>query len=76
MAVLVDDGERSFDVDVQLLPPGIREGTVLRVPVREAQSLEWRSAIVDEEEFARRAKEAARILTELKKRDPGGDVRL
>ena len=76
IAVLIDDDERALDVPLKRLPKGIHEGHVLRVPQRGTDQFEWGEAIVDEQARAQGAEEAKRILHELKKRDPGGDVSL
>ncbi len=75
-ATLVGDSGDTITVALQDLPAGIREGTVLRVP-RDAQvGPDWRSAQIDAAETERRKREAEETLKELRRRDPGGDIKL
>ncbi len=76
IAVLVRDiGARVVELPLTDLPEGTREGSVLRVPA--AQGLpDWAGAELDEEARQARLEEAERILARLKRRDPGGDVKL
>jgi hypothetical protein len=74
IAVLVaDDDEDTLDVPLNVLPHGLREGTVLRVTESEGHPL-WASAMLDEELRLRRLRQAETALNELKSRDPGGDI--
>ena len=74
IAVLVaDDDEETLDVPLNVLPHGLREGTVLRVTESEGHPL-WASAMLDEELRLRRRRQAETALNELKSRDPGGDI--
>ena len=74
IAVLVaDDDEETLDVPLNVLPHGLREGTVLRVTESESHPL-WASAMLDEELRLRRLRQAETALNELKSRDPGGDI--
>ena len=74
IAVLVaDDDEETLDVPLNVLPHGLREGTVLRVTESEGHPL-WVSAMLDEELRLRRLRQAETALNELKSRDPGGDI--
>ena len=66
---------RQEDVPVTLLPAGIREGVVLRVP-EPGGSPAWAHAVVDEELHEARLREAEEVLERLRRRDPGGDVAL
>jgi hypothetical protein len=75
VAVVVTDDGRSFDVPQRLLPKGSREGSVLRVTLRHGTP-DWPHAIVDEEEQARRLRDARKTLDRMKKSDPGGDIEL
>ena len=76
VAVLVaDDDERQVDVSLSQLPPGIRPGTVLRVPDSGGDPL-WQAATVDEEMRLTRLREAEEVLARLRRRDPGGDITL
>ena len=74
IAVLVadDDGE-TVDVPLAVLPPGVREGSVLSVSESAGEPL-WSSAVLDEEFRLERLKRAEAALDELRKRDPGGDI--
>ncbi len=74
IAVLVaDDDEETLDVPLNVLPHGLREGTVLRVTESEGHPL-WASAMLDEELRLRRLRQAETALNELKSRDPSGDI--
>ena len=74
IAVLVaDDDEETLDVPLNVLPHGLREGTVLRVTESEGHPL-WASAMLDEELRLRRLRQAETALNELKSRDPGGNI--
>jgi hypothetical protein len=74
IAVLVaDDDEDTLDVPLNVLPHGLREGTVLRVTESEGHPL-WASAMLDEELRLRRLRQAETALNEFKNRDPGGDI--
>ena len=74
IAVLVaDDDEETLDAPLNVLPHGLREGTVLRVTESEGHPL-WASAMLDEELRLRRLRQAETALNELKSRDPGGDI--
>ena len=74
IAVLVaDDDEETLNVPLNVLPHGLREGTVLRVTESEGHPL-WASAMLDEELRLRRLRQAETALNELKSRDPGGDI--
>ena len=76
IAVLVRDGdERTEDVPLETLPAGSREGTVLRVPGVDGWP-DWTAAVVDEETRHARLREAEEGLERLKRRDPGGDIKL
>jgi hypothetical protein len=74
IAVLVaDDDEETLDVPLNVLPHGLREGTVLRVTESEGHPL-WASAMSDEESRLKRLRQAETALNELKSRDPGDDI--
>ena len=76
LAILVGDSGEEHSVQLNQLPGGTTEGTVLRV-MRDADGLlDWQSAQVDQEEAKRRAQEAEDLLNKLQRRDPGGDVDL
>lgn len=76
LAVLVRDGdERTAEVPVRDLPAGCRAGTVLRVPAPDGQP-NWAAAVPDEEARLARLREAEDVLARLRRRDPGGDIRL
>ncbi|MXX55503.1 MAG: DUF3006 domain-containing protein [Gemmatimonadetes bacterium] len=74
VAVLVrDEDAHHEDVPVTLLPAGVGEGAVLRVP-EFGDSPAWAHATVDEELRMARLREAEEVLDRLRRRDPGGDV--
>ena len=74
VAVLVgDDDQETLDVPLSVLPPGSREGSVLRVGESAGEPL-WTSAVLDEELRLERLRQAEAALDELRKRDPGGDI--
>ncbi|UCG85626.1 MAG: DUF3006 domain-containing protein [Gemmatimonadota bacterium] len=75
-AVLVGDDGDEVLVPLSNLSTHVREGSVLRVRVGQSGELNWPEARIDDEETARRQKEAEEVLRELRKRDPGGDVQL
>ncbi len=74
IAVLVPDDGGVVEVDRSQLPTGAKPGMVLRVTRDEAGELLWGEAQVDVEATAKRLEEAEAILSELRKRDPGGDI--
>lgn len=74
VAVLVaDDDQEILDMPLNVLPRGLREGAVLKVPESKGHPL-WGSAMLDEELRLKRLRQAETALHELKKRDPGGDI--
>lgn len=74
VAVLVaDDDQETLDVPLSVLPPGLREGSVLSVGESGGEVL-WTSAVLDEELRLERLRQAEAALDELRKRDPGGDI--
>ena len=74
VAVLVaDDDQEILDMPLNVLPRGLREGAVLKVPESKGHPL-WGSAMLDEELRLARLRQAEIILDELKNRDPGGDI--
>ncbi len=75
-AVLVGDAGDTHEIPLAQLPGELREGVVLRVPMGEGGDPDWPAARVDEAETGRRLKEAERLLRELRRRDPGGDIEL
>jgi len=75
-AVLVaDDNQQTIDVPVNLLPQRAKEGSVLLVP-EQVGGPAWSSSRLDEERRKYRLREAEAALSELRKRDPGGDIKL
>lgn len=74
-AVLMGDDDSEFTVRRQLLPAGVHEGSVLRVPIRNQVPV-WDRAVVDEAEGRRRDAEDQARLDRLRLRDPGGDITL
>ncbi len=75
LVVLIEDetGERVKVASWEL--PLVNEGTVLKVSVRDNQP-QWSTAEPDDDEATRRKEESKQILTDLKRRDPGGDIEL
>lgn len=76
IAVLVGDDGKTVEMPSAELPQGLHEGSVLRVRFGLANQPDWSSAVIDKEEEQRRRKEAQRILDEMKRSDPGGDISL
>ncbi|MCZ0935279.1 MAG: DUF3006 domain-containing protein [Gemmatimonadetes bacterium] len=76
IAVLIRDADgRTADVPVGSLPGGSGEGAVLRVP-EAAGRPDWAAAALDEEARLARLREAEDVLRRLRRRDPGGDLKL
>ena len=74
IAVMVRDGDAPpEDVPMTLLPAGVREGVLLRVPESGGNPV-WAHAVVDDELREARLREAEEVLARLRRRDPGGDV--
>jgi hypothetical protein len=75
--VLVEDAtDRTAEVGRSGIGVTVREGAALRVPVLTSGKLDWLGAQRDEAEEEARRDEARRILDDLRRRDPGGDVDL
>lgn len=73
--VLVEDAtDRTAEVGRSGIGVAVREGAALRVPVLASGKLDWLGAHRDEAEEEARRDEARRILDDLRRRDPGGDV--
>jgi hypothetical protein len=75
IAVVIGDDGRSFDVPTRQLPPGCREGTVLRVDAG-GGAINWSEAVIDEAERRKRLDRARETLRRLGEGDSGGDVEL
>lgn len=76
VAVLIRDGdERAEEVPIGTLPPASRAGAVLRVPEKGGRP-DWAAAVPDEDARRARLREAEDVLRRLRRRDPGGDVKL
>jgi hypothetical protein len=75
-AVLERALHEMLEVPRALLPARAQEGDALRVTIWTADGESRLSIVRDEAETHRRAGEAGRILQDLKRRDPGGDVKL
>ena len=73
IAVLVGDTGTPIDVPCSMLPAGITDGLVLRVPMTDAAPA-WHRAEPDANETARRRSTAKRLQQELLREDPGGDL--
>lgn len=76
IAVLVSDAGDTIDMPRVELPSGLREGSVLRVRFGAQNLPDWSRAVIDKEEENRRLREAQDTLDELKRSDPGGDIKL
>jgi Protein of unknown function (DUF3006) len=76
IAVLVSDSGATVQMPSVELPTGIREGAVLRVRFGAQNLPHWSSAVIDKKEEERRLKEAKKLLDEMKRSDPGGDITL
>ena len=71
--VVADDDQEMLDIPLNILPHGVREGTVLRV-TESKDHLLWVSAMLDEDLRLKRLRQAETALHELKSRDSGGDI--
>jgi hypothetical protein len=76
IVVLVSDTGETIDMPRVELPVGVREGAVLRVRFGAQNLPDWSSAVIDQDEEKRRLREAKRMLDEMKRSDPGGDITL
>jgi len=76
IAVLVSDKGETIDMPRVELPEGLREGAVLRVHFGAQNLPDWSSAVIDKEEEERRLREAKKLLDEMQRSDPGGDIKL
>jgi hypothetical protein len=76
-AVLVcDETERQAQVSLKDLPHASGEGNILRVPVSSDGSPDWTHATIDHELERARLEELKGRISNLRKRDPGGDISL
>ena len=75
-SLVEDDTGTRRDVPRDGLPQDIREGDVLRVPSGASGEPEWAAAAADERIRSERLDEARAALDRLRRRDPGGDVKL
>ena len=76
VAVLVSDRGETIEMPRLELPSGIHEGSVLRVRFGAQNLPDWSSAVIDREEETRRLKEAKQQLDEMKRSDPGADIKV
>jgi len=76
IAVLVSDSGATVQMPRVELPTGLREGAVLRVRFSAQNLPDWSSAVIDRQEEERRLREAKQMLDEMKRSDPGGDIKL
>jgi len=76
IAVLVGDDGKTAEMPRAELPAGLHEGSVLRVRFGLANQPDWSSAVIDKEEEQRRRKAVQQALDEMKRSDPGGDIKL
>jgi hypothetical protein len=75
-SLVEDEGDATRDAPRRDLPQGTREGDVLRVPDDASGEPDWRAAAVDDSLRRERLEEARAALERLRRRDPGGDVKL
>jgi hypothetical protein len=82
MARIEEDGERMLAIPRYLLPPGAREGQLLRVtraPAKDTSSIVLTIAIDEDATASALTKSRATTdsaMAKSRKRDPGGDVSL
>jgi hypothetical protein len=76
LAVLIGDDDTQVELPKTALPFRLKEGMVLRVSMDGHGQPQWTRAERDEAEERRRTGDARARLERLKRRDPGGDVRL
>lgn len=76
IAALVGDDGKTVEMPRAELPQGLHEGSVVRVRFGLANQADWASAVLDKEEEQRRRNEAKKILDEMERSDPGGDITL
>lgn len=76
IAVLIGDDGQTYQVPLDQLPRGIAEDVVLRVSSGAGGQPDWKRAVSDAAERNRRIARSREIYDELRKQDPGGDVRL
>ncbi len=73
-AILIDERQQQVAVPVTLLPSGVAEGLTLHVVVDDTGKPNWGAArLVDAKD---RKQDIERLLDELRRRDPGGDITL
>ena len=75
-AVLERALHESLTLPRALLPAGLREGDALRVTLRDDGVGTSLAFARDEAETRRRAAENRRLLDQVKRTDPGGDIRI
>ncbi|HIF39128.1 MAG TPA: DUF3006 family protein [Gemmatimonadetes bacterium] len=76
VVVLVSDtSNRIVEVNLKKLPEGMKEKSILHVFERKDQPV-WSSAVLDESIEVQKENEAEEIVQDLKKRDPGGDIKV
>lgn len=73
--VLVGDDDTELVLLRDELPVQVSEGTVLRVRVGTGEP-DWTTAQPDADEQSRRLESARKRMEKLRKRDPGGDLKL
>ena len=76
VAVLVSDRGEIVEMPRLELPADLKEGSVLRVRFGAQNLPDWSSAVIDREEEKRRLGQATRLLNDMKRGDPGGDIKL
>jgi len=76
IAVAESDDGRRFEVPVARFKAAPREGRIYRVPVDGKGEPQWEKSVADDDEMQRRKKALGDRVERLRKKDPGGDVKL
>ncbi|HEY8483862.1 MAG TPA: DUF3006 domain-containing protein [Longimicrobiales bacterium] len=76
LVVVEVDGERFLDLPRWLLPPGVREDDVIVVRRTTGENRVTLELEVDPAATAAARAEARRLIDELRRKDPGGDLSL
>lgn len=75
VVLVPDEGDDDVVLARKQLPMRVKEGTVLRVPLKNGVP-DWKEAKSDPAEAARRLEEMKRRMDRLLAKDPGGDLQL
>jgi hypothetical protein len=76
LAILLDDEGTGYAVPLTKLPLALREGMVLAATLDREGRPDWSTAVHDETEERWRLEEGTDRIERLRKRDPGGDVKI